>query len=66
MFAEIADGAEDLIVLHDALDFGHCHLGLGIPMGGRYADINSLDDLRVSDPPILPPSLSWPRRWLSS
>lgn len=47
MFAEIADGAEDLIVLHDALNFGHCHLGLGIPTGGRFADINDIDALRV-------------------
>ena len=47
MFQEIADGAEDLIVLHDALDFGHCHLGLGIPMGGRFAGVDNLDQLRV-------------------
>ena len=47
MFAEIADGADDLIILHDALNFGHCHLGLGIPMGGRFTDINDIDALRV-------------------
>ena len=48
MFAEIAgDDADDLIVLHDALDFGHCHLALGVPMGGRYANIDSLEQLKV-------------------
>ena len=49
MFSEIAgDAAEDLIVLHDALDFGHCHLALGIPMGGRFASIDSLEQLKVA------------------
>ncbi|BDA42120.1 ATP phosphoribosyltransferase [Coccomyxa sp. Obi] len=46
MYAEIAHGDSGLIVLHDALGFGKCHLGLGIPTGGKWADINSLDDLR--------------------
>lgn len=36
----------DLVVLHDALGFGGCHLGLGVPAGeGRFADVDSLDDL---------------------
>ncbi len=42
MFAEIAADSPDLIVLHDALDFGHCHLGLGVPTSGRFSDVNSL------------------------
>ena len=25
---------------------GRCHLGLGIPTGGKWADINTLDELR--------------------
>ena len=37
----------DLVVLHDALDFGQCHLSLGVPMGGRYATVDSLDALRA-------------------
>lgn len=47
MFAEVtANGTQgDLVVLHDALGFGGCHLGLGIPTGGRFTDINSLDAL---------------------
>ena len=50
MFEEIAgDSADDLIVLHDALDFGHCHLALGVPMGGRFAGVDSLEQLKVSE-----------------
>lgn len=43
MFAEIAADSKDLILLHDALDFGHCHLALGVPTTGRFADVNSLE-----------------------
>ncbi len=46
MYAEIAHGDSGLIVLHDSLGFGKCHLGLGIPTTGKWADINSLDELR--------------------
>ena len=47
MFAEVtANGTQgDLIVLHDALGFGGCHLGLGVPTGGRFADVATLDQL---------------------
>ncbi|KAK9858879.1 hypothetical protein WJX84_003004 [Apatococcus fuscideae] len=47
MFQEICGGDPDLIVLHESLNFGHCHLGLGVPMTGRFADINTLDDLKA-------------------
>lgn len=43
MFEELAADSPDLIVLHGALDFGHCHLGLGVPTGGRWVDVNSLE-----------------------
>ncbi len=46
MFAEIGNGDPSLIMLHDALNFGKCHLGLGVPTGGRFAGIDSLDQLR--------------------
>ena len=46
MFSEIADNDPELIVVHDALGFGSCHLGLGIPTNGKFADINTLEDLR--------------------
>lgn len=34
-------------MLHDALDFGQCHLALGVPSLGRFAGVNSLDQLRA-------------------
>mmetsp|Transcript_6000 Transcript_6000/g.15978 ORF Transcript_6000/g.15978 Transcript_6000/m.15978 type:complete len:437 (+) Transcript_6000:31-1341(+) len=45
MFAELADGDEDLIVVHDALDFGQCKLALGVPMTGKFAGVDSLEAL---------------------
>ncbi|KAG2429422.1 hypothetical protein HYH02_014077 [Chlamydomonas schloesseri] len=47
MFAELADGDEDLVVCHEALGFGQCHLALGVPMTGKFADVTSLDKLRA-------------------
>lgn len=47
MFAELADGDEDLVVVHDALGFGHCHLALGIPSVGRFANVSNVDELRA-------------------
>ena len=46
MLAEFALDNEDLYVIHDALDFGQCHLALGIPSGGKYFNINSLEELK--------------------
>ncbi|EFN55677.1 hypothetical protein CHLNCDRAFT_133913 [Chlorella variabilis] len=46
MLAEIGNDDPDVVVLHDALDFGQCHLALGVPTGGRFAAINSLEELR--------------------
>ncbi len=46
MFAEIGNGDPKLVMLHDELNFGKCHLGLGVPTGGRFANIDSLDQLR--------------------
>ena len=46
MLSELAHSNPDLIVLHDALGFGKCHLGLGVPMGGRFTDVHTLEDLR--------------------
>lgn len=36
----------DLVIVHEALGFGHCHLALGVPMGGKYANITNLEQLR--------------------
>ena len=41
------DDDSDLLVLHEALRFGSCHLGLGVPMTGRFAGVDSLDALRA-------------------
>lgn len=48
MYCEITGGlgGEELVVLHDALNFGGCHLGLGIPQGGKFANVNSLEELK--------------------
>jgi len=46
MLAEIGAYDPDLVVVHDALGFGQCHLALGVPQGGKFADVHSLDDLR--------------------
>ena len=35
-------------MLHDALGFGACHLGLGVPMTGPLAGVQTLDDLRAA------------------
>ena len=40
------DSAE-LVVLHDALDFGRCHLALAVPMSGKFAEVDSLEALRA-------------------
>jgi ATP phosphoribosyltransferase len=49
MFAEFAQEDADLVVVHDALEFGRCKLALGVPVGGKYTDVHSLDDLRSMD-----------------
>lgn len=47
MFSEIAGDTNELVVLHDALDFGHCHLALAVPNGGKFAGVNTLEQLRA-------------------
>lgn len=39
----------DLVVVHEALGFGHCHLALGVPMGGKFASVHSLEQLKSMD-----------------
>lgn len=43
--SEYGQGNEDLIIVHDALDYGDCHLSLAIPKYGIFENINSLKDL---------------------
>lgn len=46
MVAEIGASNEDLIVLHDALGFGQCHLALGVPMTGKFANVRTVEELK--------------------
>lgn len=46
MFAEFAEEDNDLIVVHDALNFGQCKLALGVPMQGEYANVSTLEELQ--------------------
>jgi ATP phosphoribosyltransferase len=46
MFHEFSYGNDDLIIVHDALKYGGCHLALGIPTKGDFQDVNSLDELK--------------------
>ncbi|ONH89748.1 hypothetical protein PRUPE_8G013600 [Prunus persica] len=43
--SEYGQGNEDLIIVHDALDYGDCRLSLAIPKYGIFENINSLKDL---------------------
>lgn len=42
---EYGQGNEDLIIIHDALDFGDCRLSLAIPKYGIFENVNSINDL---------------------
>lgn len=33
-------------MIHDKLNFGHCHLSLGVPNAGKWENIHTLDDLK--------------------
>lgn len=46
MVAELVCEDGGLVVVHDALGFGRCRLALGVPVGGPFADVRTLDDLR--------------------
>ncbi|KAI3448342.1 hypothetical protein Pfo_005007 [Paulownia fortunei] len=42
---EYGQGNKDLIVVHDALDYGDCRLSLAIPKYGIFENVNSLKEL---------------------
>lgn len=42
---EFGQGNEDLILVHDELEYGDCRLSIAIPMYGIFENINSLEDL---------------------
>ena len=46
MVAEIGDDNEELLMIHDSLGYGKCHLALGVPATGKFSSINSVEDLK--------------------
>ncbi|CAA0833603.1 ATP phosphoribosyltransferase 1- chloroplastic [Striga hermonthica] len=42
---EYGQGNEDLVIVHDALDYGDCRLSVAIPNYGIFENINSLKEL---------------------
>eukprot|EP00238_Polyblepharides_amylifera_P006601 CAMPEP_0196592084 /NCGR_PEP_ID=MMETSP1081-20130531/71731_1 /TAXON_ID=36882 /ORGANISM="Pyramimonas amylifera, Strain CCMP720" /LENGTH=344 /DNA_ID=CAMNT_0041915663 /DNA_START=299 /DNA_END=1333 /DNA_ORIENTATION=- len=47
MFTEYGEGDPELLVIHEALNFGHCHLSLGVPTTGKWEAVKNLDDLKA-------------------
>ncbi|KAK4378800.1 hypothetical protein RND71_000662 [Anisodus tanguticus] len=43
--AGLQNGDEDLIIVHDALDYGDCRLSLAIPKYGIFENVNSMKEL---------------------
>ncbi|KAL2536982.1 ATP phosphoribosyltransferase 2 [Forsythia ovata] len=43
--SEYGQGNEDIILVHEALDFGDCRLSLAIPKYGIFENVNSLQEL---------------------
>ncbi|KAG4963063.1 hypothetical protein JHK82_039740 [Glycine max] len=44
-FNEHGQGSEDLIIIHEALEYGDCHLSVAIPQYGIFENVNSMDKL---------------------
>jgi ATP phosphoribosyltransferase len=45
MVREYGKDDEDLIVIHDALGYGECHLAVGVPTYGIFENISSISQL---------------------
>ncbi|GAV86507.1 HisG domain-containing protein/HisG_C domain-containing protein [Cephalotus follicularis] len=43
--SEYGQGNEELVLVHDALEYGDCHLSIAIPKYGIFENINSLKEL---------------------
>ncbi|KAL2628763.1 hypothetical protein R1flu_013449 [Riccia fluitans] len=43
--AEFGEDDPDLLLVHDELEFGECHLGVAVPTYGIFESINTLDEL---------------------
>ncbi|KAK7387471.1 hypothetical protein VNO78_28303 [Psophocarpus tetragonolobus] len=44
-FTEYGQSNEDLIIVHEALEYGDCRLSLAIPQYGIFENVNSLEEL---------------------
>lgn len=42
---EYGQGSDDLVIVHDDLDYGQCHLSFAIPKYGIFENINSIKEL---------------------
>ncbi|CAM6120140.1 unnamed protein product [Calypogeia fissa] len=45
VLAEFGEDDEDLIIVHDALGFGKCHLSVAVPTYGIFDSISTLEEL---------------------
>nr|ACJ85280.1 unknown [Medicago truncatula] len=45
VLTEFGQGNEDLIVVHEALEYGDCRLSIAIPQYGIFENVNSLEEL---------------------
>ncbi|WJX96785.1 ATP phosphoribosyltransferase 2, chloroplastic, variant 2 [Trifolium repens] len=45
ILTEFGQGNEDLIVVHEALEYGDCRLSIAIPQYGIFENVNSLEEL---------------------
>ncbi|XP_024631368.1 ATP phosphoribosyltransferase 2, chloroplastic isoform X3 [Medicago truncatula] len=43
--AQIPQGNDDLIIVHEALEYGDCRLSIAIPQYGIFENVNSLEEL---------------------
>ncbi|AES63203.2 ATP phosphoribosyltransferase catalytic subunit [Medicago truncatula] len=45
MFIILCQGNDDLIIVHEALEYGDCRLSIAIPQYGIFENVNSLEEL---------------------
>lgn len=43
--SEYGQGSDDLVIIHDDLDYGQCHLSFAIPKYGIFENVNSIKEL---------------------
>eukprot|EP00897_Mesotaenium_endlicherianum_P009446 jgi/Mesen1/852/ME000112S10994 len=45
MVKEYGQDDDDLVIVHEALGFGQCHLGIAVPTYGIFENVNTLEEL---------------------